>query len=591
MKRILSLIALLGLNILLSPVFGLPATAGEPLTSNPIVIVVTGSLLPWEQEVTPAVVEVVEVEDIPPTANLGEILDQIPGLDIRANLLIPGGISTVSVWGSTSTQVLVLVDGIPLNTPWDGMVDLSYFPVETIERIEVQKGGASSIYGNSAIGGVVNIITKKGFQKEHSLHSAVGSFGHKELKVASAGPIGETSYYRLDLGTQKGDGYLEHSSYQSNTLYTTLTKDLTEYSSASLIILGTDGEIGPPLAADQTNQNLRLQGNYSYDDYQGLTWKGSLWLNVEERTYSPDKSEHDLTTIGYNLIRSQADSGGASLSLATDGQFIRVQSTNVPGDPTISNLGFFGEKVIPIHGWQMVASSRLDLHSKFGLNLSPRLGVSRPALGGTFKLNLGSSFKAPTVNDLFWEGPWMSGNPDLRPERSWSAETSYSRENRTNFQWGITGFYRYVNDMIRWPEISGGVWQAQNIDHIQILGLELAATYQPAPQWQITGAFTGLNAVGSKDAIDPIAPREYSLSAVYRPSEKLATTFKVKGASARYNGVEAYVVADANLSYALTSQAKVTMAVSNLFNEEYKLNEFSLPMPGRHFQAGVTYSF
>lgn len=596
MKRKIGAVLSLGIILTLFT----PVMAEEIIPSEPLTIIVTGSTLPWAEENTPTVVEVIEAESISTTANLGQVLDLVAGLDLHANRPTPGGISTVSIWGSTPTQVLILLDGIPLSTAWDGMEDLSYFPVEAIDRIEVQKGGSSSIYGNAAVGGVINIITKKGFHKENTVELVAGSFGQQEISLALAGPTGETSFYRLDVARKAGDGYLEHSAYQNQNLHATFTQDLTDYASASLTLITSDAKLElPPIpyaAADQTNQRLRIQGGYTYEDYHGLAWKGSLWVDTEERGYTDpfSDSEHEIETLGFNLTRSELGPKNEGLSLAVDGQYTSVDSTNVSGQPVIHTLGFFGEKAFVFKGWNLAASSRLDLHSHFGANLSPRLGLSKPAYGGIFKFSLGSSFKAPTANDLFWQDPWMVGDEDLKPERSWSAEASYARRNRGGLDWTLTSFQRYVDDMIRWAPIDPsnpfGMYQAQNIDHIRISGLELASTYQPLPTWRLTGAATVLQAAGSEEAIDPLTPWEYSLTVMYRPSDLWWASAKVRGTAARYNGVDGFLVTNLEASYTLCPQAKLTATISNLFDEEYQVNA-GYPMPGRHIQAGISYSF
>ena len=87
-----------------------------------------------------------------------------------------GATKSVSIRGSTSSQVLVLLDGIRLNSSRDGGVDLSSIPMEIIDHIEIVRGGESSLYGSSAIGGVINIVTKKAEKPSISLSVTNGSY-------------------------------------------------------------------------------------------------------------------------------------------------------------------------------------------------------------------------------------------------------------------------------------------------------------------------------------------------------------------------------------------------------------------------------
>ena len=124
-------------------------------------IVVTATRLPTPSLDTPAFVTVITGKQIRDSAatTLGELLSS------RANVHVSsdgpsGTLTTVSVRGSTSTQVLVMVNGVPLASSRDGIVDLSQIPLSMVKRIEVVRGGESSVYGSNAIGGVINIITK-----------------------------------------------------------------------------------------------------------------------------------------------------------------------------------------------------------------------------------------------------------------------------------------------------------------------------------------------------------------------------------------------------------------------------------------------
>ncbi|MBO8126440.1 MAG: TonB-dependent receptor [Firmicutes bacterium] len=590
MKRIMVIV------LTLLSIFAYPVLASTKASDiEPIVVVVTGSLLPAMEEETPAVVQTIPPEVVQAAEDLPQLLADHVGIDLHANRPTPGGVATLRIWGSTPTQVLVLLDGVPLNTPWDGMVDLSLLPLDAVERIEVQKGGSSSLYGNAAVGGVVNIITKKGFKPQNEVQVAAGSYNEKELAVTTAGPVDEVTYYRLNVGTDSGEGPQEHSAYRHNTLFASLDRDLSEYATASFTILGYDADVQiPPIPwgpGEQGNQRFRLTGHYSYEDLTGLTWKGALWLDSDHLTYETEteQSDHRLATLGYSLIRSKSDEDGG-ISLATDGLVTRVNSTNVVGQKTITNQGIFAEKTGQLADWNYSVSGRLDLHSNFGLHLSPRLGFSRPLSGGTFKVNLGSSFKAPTANDLYWESTYGSGNPNLSPERAWSLEAQYLRV-RSSWEWSVAAFYRYVQDMIAWPyDETAGKWVAQNIDEMKVKGTELSASRTLGKTLKLTGNLTLLSAEGAAVAVNPLAPVEYSLGLCYTPSTRLRTDLKLRGAGQRYNGVAAYTVVDSSVAYTLNPQTRLTLSITNLMNEEYQLNE-GYTMPGRRIQAGVTYSF
>lgn len=568
--------------------------AAEP---DPIVIVVTGTLLPSEISATSALVEVIEVEPDEEIETVWELLDEIPGVQLNQSRPFPGGVSTVSIWGSHSAHVLVLVDGVALNSSQSGTYDLSLIPLEAVERIEIQKGSSSSLYGTSAIGGVINIITKKGYDSRSSVKLKIGSWGQREAILTSQGELASDMYYALNLGYRSGDGYQEHSAYTSGDLYSSWIRDLDPYSSIALSVLAIDNECQTPAVGGysegvQKNNRLRLQSRYMREDDDGSYLEAALWWDAEEIDYQGDFSSKDRTnTIGYNLIRSWV-MNHATLSVATDGRFDEVNSTYLDSVKRLSNYGLTAEVMAPIGvGWEALAVGRVDYHSQFGAHFSPRVGLVKSAFGGLVKLNVGSAFKAPTANDLYVS---YVGNPDLKPERGWSAEAQYLSESRAGSQWGISGFYRKVDDLIAWvpvdPNDLGGLWQPKNFAEVEVVGAEVSVSQRIRSDLTAQAYATILSATGYDEEEFTPAPLEYGLTLLYQPSPKLTGTLKLAGAGKRYNGLAAYTTVDLGVHYQFRPDVRVHASLTNLFDEEYQLVA-SYPMPGRQFKAGITCAF
>ncbi len=568
--------------------------AAEP---DPIVIVVTGTLLPSEISATPSLVEVIEVEPDDEIETVWELLDEIPGVKLNQNLPFPGGVSTVSIWGSHSSQVLILVDGVALNLTQDGTYDLSLLPVEAVERIEVQKGSSSSLYGTSAIGGVINIITKKGYETGTSLKLGMGSCGQRETALTSQGELAADTYYAVNLGYRSGDGYLKHSAYTSGDLYASVTRDLDLYSSITVSALAINHQSGIPavgmyVEGDKQNNRLRLQGRYILEDVNGGLTEATLWADNDQTAYQSiyENSKHQTNTIGYNLIRSWVMNDN-TLSVATDGRFDEVNSTNMDSIKRIFNFGLTAEVKAPLaESWEAVAAGRVDCHSQFGAHFSPRVGLVKSVSGGMLRLNVGSAFKAPTASDLYFDDPWMKGNPDLRPERSWSVEAQYLCQLKSGSHWGISGFYRQVDDLIDWADDQTGAWQVQNVAEIEIIGGELTVSQQISSDLSAQAHVTILSAVGYDKAVSSLVPLEYGLSLQYLPAAELTGTLKLAGAGERNNGLPGYTTVDVAANYQVRPGVKMHAAITNLFDEEYQLVK-DYPMPGRQFKAGITWFF
>ncbi|MGI6038032.1 MAG: TonB-dependent receptor, partial [Limnochordia bacterium] len=168
-KKIMSFFCLLFL--LVSPVLA----QGETYT-----IVVTASRIPQGILDAPVAVSIVTAEEIEASGvqTVEDALRLVSGLTIRSQGPV-GSQASVSLRGSTSAQVLVLVDGRPINCPRSGGVDLSNIPTGNVERIEVLKGPASALYGADALAGVINIITKGASGRGGYLHTSLGSNGYR----------------------------------------------------------------------------------------------------------------------------------------------------------------------------------------------------------------------------------------------------------------------------------------------------------------------------------------------------------------------------------------------------------------------------
>ena len=126
--------------------------------------------------------------------SVAEVLEQTSGVEIQSTGGV-GAAKKASIRGSETNQVLVLLDGIPLNNQLGGSADLSKIPTNIIERIEVYEGGSSSKFGSGAIGGVIKITTKKNFDNKYKVNMVGGSFGFLNVEPSISGNLNNLSYF------------------------------------------------------------------------------------------------------------------------------------------------------------------------------------------------------------------------------------------------------------------------------------------------------------------------------------------------------------------------------------------------------------
>ena len=147
---------------------------------------------------------------------VADALRSVPDVYIKSNGGL-GGVSTVKLKSTGSEQVLILVDGQRINSNLLGMTDLNDIPVDMIDRIEIVDESLSSMYGADAVGGAINIITKKSSAQQDFFNAGYGSFGTLNGNAGTSGKIGRLGYL-LSVGGIKSDGFRQNSDYSSRNV-------------------------------------------------------------------------------------------------------------------------------------------------------------------------------------------------------------------------------------------------------------------------------------------------------------------------------------------------------------------------------------
>ena len=213
-KIILFLVAILGSNF--------NSFSQQRDTTNIIKdeVIVTAGMVPISISEVPRSVYVIRQEDIQnsPVQNLQDLLSYVPGLDLRARGL-EGVQADVSLRGGSFEQTLILLDGVKLNDPQTGHHNMN-LPVNMndIERVEILKGPASSIYGPNAFAGVINFITKKANNSELSANLSGGSFGFLNGGLSVHVPYVDSDNL-LSISKTKSDGYTHNTNFDITTFY------------------------------------------------------------------------------------------------------------------------------------------------------------------------------------------------------------------------------------------------------------------------------------------------------------------------------------------------------------------------------------
>ncbi len=507
--------------------------------------VVTATRVPTPEEDIPAGVTVITRQEIDERGytTLVDALSAVPGLHIVQSGG-PGSEASVFIRGTDSNQVLVLMNGVPINDPSDpnGAFNFGVDTLNDVQRIEVIRGPMSGLYGSGAVGGVINIITTPGSGPVHgSVSVAAGLPNQNEQEGTISGSTGPFDY-RLDEGTttQEGfdvtprsesvytgerDGYRnQHGSVDLGWTIVPGTR-LSLYGYLRNAIYGFD-TLGSPAfdAPNEVGYDQQATGNVSLVS-QVLPWfstqiiAGGLYdhrhyVNPLNPADPNQESNNDLyvgkrVDVQWNNTVDLSDWGPARDTTVTFGYEHTNDFANDSLDDSYFGVPFqqstYAEQIRSAWhaGLQSTLWGRLiftsglreDQVSAAGSAFTWRTGVVYvvPELLSRFKLSGGTSFLAPSLFDLYGSGGGFVGNPNLKPERSIGFETGWTTTlpawGQADFvTFGATYFDTSVKDLIE--TVFSPVFTTENIGLAHLQGVETTLSFNPRPWFGAELAYT-----------------------------------------------------------------------------------------------------
>jgi outer membrane cobalamin receptor len=471
-------------------------------------IVVTATRVDTTILDSPSAVTVITQKDIADSGatDVAGLLNGTPGVVIN-DYGAAGAAQSVSLRGSTSNQVLVLLDGIRLNSARDGAVDLSTIPMEIIDHIEIVRGEQSALWGSSAIGGVINIITKKGGAGPGALTFSItnGSYIPRAASELSPslvqGPAGANFLDLLDsqkadltyagklgdVGVTAGGGFtraangftwndtsvingwrrMTNADALSGSGYAGIDTPLLGGSLSAKAMFeaadtGAPGQINFPSAAQQTDWSASGSFGWKTDRFysDALTMDMKGYYRYEELGFNdpafPPASLHKTNTASLDLTQKLTLSEQVASIYGVNGSYDYADSTNFAAPKDRLNLaGFVSVPFTPLEALTLTPAVRYDYFSTFAGSLSYSLSaVLRLSEQSSLRASLGSAYRAPTLNELYSYYPaYLSyGNPNLKPETSYNGEIGLSFEG-TRFSLEASLYARFLIDQISsiWP--------------------------------------------------------------------------------------------------------------------------------------------
>jgi vitamin B12 transporter len=583
---------------------------------------ITATKTPHLLEETPGIVSVITKEEIETkkVINFEDLFEEIGGVKVNSYGWL-GSLVNLSLRGSNANQVLILIDGRPLNTPSLGSADLSILPLFNIDRVEIAKGPFSSLYGGNALGGVINIITKRPEEKFGlNYHISYGRFDTSILGL-SFGEKKKNFGYLFEINKNYTDGFRENSESDylgfSGKLFFNFTNNSemsisTGYYNSDTNIPGSL-KYPTPYASQKTEYRW-IDLNY---DFKGERFdlKTKFYFNYNTTIYKNDDPiwpSNDKTENAYPGINIQTNFYPNEFNIITTGIDYKTEKVNVIDrinnvsrigeERKRDNIGIFLQDEITFGKLKILPGIRWDNNSDYESFLSPKIAsLIKIGENTNLRLSFGRSFTPPSINDLYWYEDWgwgmgLFGNPNLKPEKANSFDLGIEHIFGEKLLSRINLFHTKTKDLISWVETSPYRWEAQNIDKSEINGIETEFLYNLNKNFSVSLHYTYMDA---RDKGTQYNDKKLT----YRPENKLSLGLNFKNEKGiKFNidlnfvddvytdrentkKLDDYTILNTTISKEFFKNSEFFIQIRNLLDEEYQIIR-DYPMPGRIIMVG-----
>ncbi|MCK6542138.1 TonB-dependent receptor [bacterium] len=602
--------------------------------------VITSSRLINSRNASSALVNVITEENIQRrgATNLSDALSGASGIQIK-DFGGASGLKLPSLRGSTSEQVIIMIDGIPLNNPATGLIDLGVVPLTMIDHIETYKGG-----DNNAVGGTINLITKKQPRDEPMsiiTKAHYSSFKRQWLSAGLTGFIKKTSYnFAYEFEYQPDSSYFVtvpssgervlrvNSESKRHALFLNVNNNLSLKTDFSLMGQWTFRDIEIP-GTISNNTSVTSRGNqedrvfliapqiqHRFNDQWhtaiGLSWyqyqfdyTNSFPTTINSRNIS--NSYHTRWTNLITLLKQH------TFNLGVTHTFVQGEGDNTDHVSNQSVSVFADDQWLiplfnPMWSFRLSPAIRWDKFSDFGQVWSPKAGMNisyeKSGYYTSLRASWSRNFRAPTLNERYWKDTDASGNPDIKPERSttWDLGGRFGgSQGKHSFEIEYTWFVMRAHNQIAWN--LAGIIHPENIRKSSSRGRELAMKYEKEQMWETKFELSRAKAV---DTSDPDNVRRIPYNPLYTASLSNYAMFKdftightTHYQSQRYTDaannsvIPSYWLTDAIVSWhkqIISYDVQLSVIVKNIFDKAYE-SVAQYPGLAREYVVGTKITF
>ena len=609
-------------------------TAGKVLTDTLSEVVVTGTRNETDIRHLPMTVSVVdrpliEYSNVP--SLLPVLTEQVPGLFITSRGIMGYGVSggaagTISMRGLSggSGQVMVLIDGHPQYMGMFGHPISDAYQSLMAERVEVLRGPASVLYGSNAMGGVVNIVTRRMQQDgvRTDINAGYGSWNTVQTEVTNrvrykgfssivSASYNRTDGHRTDMGFEQYGGYAKLGYDFSPHWRVRADVNVTHFNASN------PGTVSDPLTDADQSVTRGMTSLAVENEYEGTSGALSVFYNWGDHHindgYSVLAGESPLDyrfnshddMMGISAYQSVRMFRGNRLTVGVDwyrfggsawNQYVagerrgeREDIVNIAQHEVAGYVDFRQN----IGTWLTLdAGIRIDHHSHIGVEWVPQAGLSLHLPHSMeLKASVSKGFRYPTIREMYMFPPQ---NPDLRPERMWTYELALSQkllEGRLSY--GLNIFYISGDNMIlRLPNPDGAGMLNQNSGEIRNAGVEAQAAWRIARDWSVDANYSFLH---MENPVVAAPEHKLYVGGLFTHGRWHVST-GVQYIAGLYTQVgenpvqEDFVLWNVRASFRILDWMSVWVRGENLLDWQYEINA-GFPMPGANVTGGLNFEF
>jgi vitamin B12 transporter len=569
--------------------------------------------------------------------NLSDLLSDESGIFIRSYGM--GSLATSSFRGGNSGHTALLWNNFAINSPMNGIIDLSLLPVSFFNNVQIQHGGSSSLWGSAAIGGSVHLSNQHSFGSGLYTGAQVnfGSFGNfsQQGQFVYSSQKSITSVNILHQRASNDFSYSNPYSISDEKIRQT-NAELLNYGimadqrfkirhnqnlNASLWIQKTDRNLPPTMLqaagrASQQDENYRASVEWNIQQSKNQTFVRAAWF--DETIYYNDTIISLFDRNNAKTMMAEAEnkwqiSSRHSINSGINNTFYMSETGGYPYRPTQNRTAFFAAYQYSSKKLKskLNLSVRQEIIQELSVPFTASAGYEQQLTKGLFfKALVSRVFRTPTFNDLFWQ---PRGNTELKPENGFTQDIGilyrHSQKNQ-NFQTELTVYNRNIKDWIIW--IPGpNYWSPRNIMKVWSRGIENNTSYS----YSTGNMKLGLSSVAvvsvsqnrvARFANDNSVNKQLIYTPVFNGFFRADIGYKNFEVSYRHNYLSRRYTTSDNSDYlpsfhlgaiylnyrvlSAHSDVRLFIEIQNLYNSEYQTIR-NRPMPPAHFMAGFSFAF